>query len=76
MLDIIEDLRLLALRMTEHTVAMAEVALEFHKTNRNQAVEPSVGQCLYYSAKALLLNTPEQGGTLLANAGRKRLTTD
>ncbi|MNR67141.1 hypothetical protein D3C85_1909830 [compost metagenome] len=49
----IEDLRLLALRVTEHTVAVAQVALEFHKADGYQAVKPGVSQRLDHSIKPL-----------------------
>ena len=72
-LNVVEDLWLLTLRVAEHTIAVAQVALKLHKADGDQAVEPCIGQGLNHSSKALLLNAATQLGALLGNAGLERL---
>lgn len=72
----VEDFWLLTLRVAQHTVAVAQVALEFHKTDGDQAVKPGVSQRLDHGAEALLLNTLSQHRALLGNARWERLASN
>ncbi|MDT4861936.1 hypothetical protein FQZ97_965600 [compost metagenome] len=76
-LNMFEDLGLLQpFGVAQHAETVAQIALELHKTNGDQAVEPGVRQGFHHSVETLLADPLHQSGTLSGDTRRERMATD
>lgn len=65
-----------AIGMAQHAVAVVQITVQFHVANRDQPVEPGVGQRLHHHREAPLGDARPQPCALLGDARRVGLPVD